>query len=124
MSQAEVAIAAGAVAELNIVAEHEHPATDPEVSDDDARPFIGPQNAPMGINALPGELIPVARAINFGAQTVINGQSSRDVIIAAGAALATANNNLRAARANRSVSRTASVTQEAAYAEVPRALPS
>jgi hypothetical protein len=78
----------------------------------------------MDIKAPPGELIPVARAINFGVQTVIYGQSSRDVIIAAGAALATANNNPRASRSNRSVSRTALVTQEAAYAEVPRALPS
>ncbi len=97
-----------------------HPPSDGEVSDGDER-RRGPgdqNNAPMETDN--GEFVH-ARRVARSDGVVINGQSSRDVIIAAAAVLVEANNAQRAARANRPQNRrSGSVSHQAGSGESPR----
>jgi hypothetical protein len=101
MSQDAVGTGSGAIRRLQITAANAN--ADEELSDNDA-PMYGPELASVEIvgenaDVPPGELSPVSRARSFAAQTVINGQSSRDVIIAARERLTLINNAMRAASA-------------------------
>ena len=105
MSHDEVETASGAFRRMQIEAANANANVQLPVPDD---PMHGTQAAPavpgdvVGENAdvLPGELSPVSRR-SFAAQTVINGQSSRELIIAVGERLALLANNMLAASVTR-----------------------
>ncbi len=99
---------------------HSHPPSDGEVSDGDER-RRGPgdqNNAPMETDN--GEFVPARRVVRSDG-VVINGQSSRQAIIAAGAALAATNNAPRMPRQNVPQGRRpGSVSYSAGSGESPR----
>ena len=102
MSQDDVETASGAIRRLQIAAGNANANEELLASND---PMHSTQSVPgyfVGENAdaPPGELSLVSRR-SFAAQTVINGQSSREVIIAVGERLALLNNTMRAASATR-----------------------
>jgi hypothetical protein len=88
-------------ANANANANGQVPADDVPMHGTQAEVPAGPGDA-VGENAeaLSGELLPVRRS--FAAQTMINGQTSRELIIAVGERLAQINNTMRAASAMRS----------------------
>ena len=96
-----------------------HPPDGPEIFEDDGARGRRPQgNAPMETDN--GEFVPVRHVVRSDG-VVINGQSSRQAIIAAGAALAAATNARRMARENVTQSRrSGSVSFQAGSGESPR----
>ena len=123
MSQDEVETASGAFRRMQLEAANangQFPADDDPMHGTQAAPAVPGDAVGENAGALPGELSPVSRR-SFAAQTVINGLSSREVIIAIRERLTLLNDTMRAA----SVTHSAHVNiHDGPAMEAPRGQPS